>query len=124
VGKRILIVDDEINIARIIQYNLDVAGYEAEVAKDGETALVLARGAPAPDLIILDLLMPKMDGWQVAQALKGDASTARIPILMLSIVSDRDTGLERGAAAYLIKPFSITELLAEVGGLLGTSARG
>lgn len=121
VAKRILIVDDEANIARIIKFNLEREGFSVETVTDGMTALARVK-REAPDLIVLDLLMPKMDGWEVAEALKRDPETARIPILMLSVVGDREKGLEVGAASYLLKPFSLDDLFREVRGLLGLSA--
>ncbi|HLC41765.1 MAG TPA: response regulator [Methylomirabilota bacterium] len=117
-AKRILIVDDEANISRIIKFNLEQEGFEVETAADGFIALSRVRAA-SPDLIVLDLIMPKMDGWEVAQQLKQDPATARIPILMLSIVQDREKGQRAGAAGYLLKPFSMDDLLREVRGLLG-----
>ena len=118
VAKRILIVDDEANIARIIKFNLEREGFSVETLEDGMTALAFAK-REAPDLIVLDLLMPKMDGWHVAEALKRDPETARIPILMLSVVSDREKGLEMGASSYLTKPFSLEDLFRKVRDLLG-----
>jgi DNA-binding response OmpR family regulator len=118
VTKRILIVDDEANIARIIKLNLEQEGFEVETAADGCMALARVK-AVSPDLIVLDLIMPKMDGWEVAQQLKQDPATARIPILILSIVGDREKGQQAGAAGYLLKPFSMDDLLREVRGLLG-----
>ena len=118
VAKRILIVDDEVNIARIIKFNLEQEGFSVELASDGLTALSRAK-AEAPDLIVLDLLMPKMDGWEVAEKLKLDLETARIPILMLSVVTDREKGWQCGAAGYLRKPFSMDDLFREIRGLLG-----
>lgn len=118
VAKRILIVDDEANIARIIKFNLEQEGFEVETASDGLMALSRVKEA-SPDLIVLDLIMPKMDGWEVAQHLKQDPATARIPILILSIVQDREKGQQAGAAGYLLKPFSMDDLLREVRGLLG-----
>ena len=115
--KTVLIVEDEVNIARILEHNLDRAGFGVEIAGDGEAALERVR-AKRPDLIILDLLMPRLDGWAVAQQLKADPSTARIPILMLSIVADRERGLAAGAAAYMTKPFAMHDLVERVQGLL------
>lgn len=118
VTKRILIVDDEAIIGRIIKFNLEQEGFEVETATDGLIALSRVKTA-SPDLIVLDLLMPKMDGWEVAQRLKQDPATAKIPILILSIVGDREKGQQAGAAGYLLKPFSMDDLLREVRGLLG-----
>jgi CheY-like chemotaxis protein len=116
--KRILVVDDEANIARIIKFNLEREGFLVETVNDGATALARV-DEDAPDLIVLDLLMPKMDGWEVAETLKQNPATARIPILMLSVVTDREKGRASGAAGYLLKPFSMDDLFREVRGLLG-----
>lgn len=115
--KGILVVEDEPSIARIVQYRLERQGYRVTVVGDGEAALV-AVAAARPDLIVLDLLVPKLDGWQVAQRLKACPDTASIPVLMLSIVADRERGLAAGAADYLTKPFAVEELVAKVQGLL------
>ena len=115
--KHVLIVEDEANIARIIQHNLQRAGLETSIARDGEAALEQVQ-ARRPDAIILDLLLPKADGWTVAARLKADPATAAIPILMLSIVADRERGLAVGASDYLTKPFTVSDLLERVGKLL------
>ena len=111
--KDVLVVEDEASIARIIQHTLEREGFVVTVAADGEAALAEA-GAYHPDLIILDLLLPKRDGWSVARALKAAPDTASIPILILSIVADRERGLAAGATDYMTKPFAMSELLERV----------
>ena len=115
--KHVLIVEDEANIARIIQHNLQRVGLDTSIARDGEAALEEVH-VRRPDAIILDLLLPKADGWTVAARLKADPATATIPILMLSIVADRERGLAAGASDYLTKPFTVSDLLDRVAKLL------
>ena len=115
--KTVLIVEDESSIARILEHNLERAGYATAIAPDGEAALAAARTV-RPDLVILDLLLPRLDGWAVAERLKADPETAQIPVLMLSIVADRERGLTSGAVEYMTKPFAMHDLLARVQSLL------
>ena len=115
--KSVLIVEDEASIARILEHNLVRAGFAATIAPDGEAALQSVR-ATRPDLVILDLLLPRLDGWAVAERLKADQATADIPILMLSIVADRERGLAAGAVEYMTKPFTMHELVTRVRSLL------
>ena len=115
--KNVLIVEDESSIARVLEHNLTRAGFAATIAQDGEIALQCVKSA-RPDLVILDLLLPRLDGWAVAERLKADAATAGIPILMLSIVADRERGLAAGAVEYMTKPFTMHELVARVRSLL------
>jgi two-component system alkaline phosphatase synthesis response regulator PhoP len=117
---RILIVDDEKGIQDIVSQALKRRGYETLVASDGDTALDLAF-ASRPDLIILDLMLPRMDGWEVCRRLKSSKETATIPIIMLTArrgEMDVVEGLELGADDYMKKPFSLAELVARVGVLL------
>jgi len=115
--KTVLIVEDEVNIARIVEHNLNRVGYSTVIAGDGELALEQARNRQ-PDLVILDALLPRLDGWAVAQRLKADPQTAGIPILMLSVVADRARGLAAGASDYMTKPFAIHDLMERVQWLL------
>ena len=119
---KVLIVDDEPILVETIEYNLRKAGYETITATDGETALVRVR-EEHPDLIVLDLMLPKISGWEVCHALRRDASysSRATPILMLtarSEESDKERGLEMGADDYLVKPFGMRELVARVRALL------
>lgn len=121
----ILIVDDEPSICELLTFNLDKAGYHTMEANNGHTALELARTAK-PDLIILDLMLPGIDGMEVCRALKGQQYTAGIPIIMLTAKNDEiDTiiGLELGADDYMTKPFSPRELIARVKAVLRRSQK-
>lgn len=118
--KTVLVIDDEPELLRLLDYNLTKAGYLAISARDGPSGLALAR-RHAPDLVILDILMPGMDGLEVCKALRGDPATAGIPILILTAKAeeaDRVLGLELGADDYVCKPFGVRELLARVKALL------
>ncbi|MFK4227720.1 response regulator transcription factor [Streptomyces sp. NPDC019890] len=121
-GDRILIVDDEPAVREALQRSLAFEGYETEVAVDGIDALTRAE-AYAPDLIVLDVQMPRMDGLTAARRLRASGSTT--PILMLTArdtVGDRVTGLDAGADDYLVKPFELDELFARVRALLRRSS--
>lgn len=114
---RILVVDDEPPIVDVIVYNLQRANYEVLVARDGEEALSKARQGQ-PDLIILDLMLPRMDGLEVCRSLRRERD---VPIIMLTARDsevDRVVGLELGADDYVAKPFSVRELMARVGSVL------
>lgn len=113
---KILVVDDELDALELIEFNLKAAGYEVVTAKDGLEALNKARSA-VPDLIILDLMLPEMDGLEVCKTLRREDKTARIPIIMLTAKTaeiDRVLGLELGADDYVTKPFSPRELVLRV----------
>jgi DNA-binding response OmpR family regulator len=117
---RLLIVEDEVNLAKGIQFNLEAEGYEAEVVADGRQALsrLVAPGA-AFDLVILDVMLPGLDGFQVAEGMR--KAGAYTPILMLtakSLPEDVVHGLEAGADDYISKPFDLGVLLARIKGLL------
>jgi len=114
---KILIVDDEPSIVDVLTYNLTKAGHQPIVARDGEQALVLTR-AERPDLVILDLMLPGIDGLEVCRALHKDGD---LPIIMLTAKDeeiDRVVGLEMGADDYIVKPFSMRELMARVKAVL------
>ena len=114
--QRILVVDDERDILELIAYNLSREGYEVETVRSGERALEAIRRTP-PDAVILDLLLPGLDGIDVCRRIKSDSSTSRIPILMLTAKtedSDIVNGLEVGADDYITKPFSPKVLLARL----------
>ena len=118
--RRILIVDDEPDTLELLEFNLRNAGYDVYAAEDGAEALRLAHKS-APDLIILDLMLPELDGLEVCKILHADPLTARVPILMLTARAaevDRILGLELGARDYVTKPFSPRELLLRVRNLL------
>jgi DNA-binding response OmpR family regulator len=112
-GEKILIVEDEANISKLLKYNLEKQGYKVQVAEDGEAGLEAARTGK-PDLIVLDVMLPKMDGFELCKTLRRESKT---PILMLTARReplDRIFGLEIGADDYVIKPFSIQEIVARV----------
>lgn len=114
---KILVVDDEIPVTDLIKYNLQKALYEVLVAHDGEAALQIARESD-PDLILLDLMLPRIDGLDVCRELR---KTSQVPIIMVTArgeESDRVIGLELGADDYLTKPFSMRELLARIKAVL------
>ena len=118
--QKILVVDDEPDAVELLEVNLKGAGYEVVSAHDGEEALTKAR-MTLPDLIILDLMLPEVDGMEVCKILRRDQKTAGIPIIMLTAKAaeiDRVLGLELGADDYVTKPFSPRELVLRVKRLL------
>ncbi len=117
---KILIVDDEKDIVRMLEYNLKKEGFRVLCAFDGESAVRLARH-DHPDIIILDLMLPGIDGFEVCRQLKRDDATHAIPLVMLSAKvqeSDKIVGLELGADDYVTKPFSPRELIARIKAVL------
>ncbi|MEQ2456818.1 response regulator [Flavonifractor hominis] len=113
-GKRVLIVEDEKNIVDILSFNLNKEGYETLEAYDGQAGLQLAL-EQNPDLILLDLMLPKMDGFEVCRSLRKENRST--PVIMLTAreeEADKVLGLELGADDYITKPFSMRELLARV----------
>ncbi len=113
---KILVVDDEKNILELVRFNLEREGYEVLMALDGAHGLELAR-KEKPDLIVLDVMLPGMNGLEVCQELYRDATTKSIPVIMLSARAeelDRVLGLEMGADDYVTKPFSPRELVARI----------
>jgi DNA-binding response OmpR family regulator len=117
---KVVIADDDPDIRRLVQITVSNAGCDVTVASDGEEALQLVREGH-PDLVILDVLMPRMDGWEVAKELKGDPATAGIPIMFLtSRGQEHDVleGFHSGAADYMVKPFSPRELQVRVRAVL------
>lgn len=114
--KRILIVDDERDLVETITFRLEASGYEVLAAYDGQDGLEKARGEK-PDLILLDVMMPKMDGYQVCRMLKFDDEFKNIPIIMLTARGqnqDKRTGTDVGADCYITKPFDSKMLLEEI----------
>ena len=119
--KRVLIVDDEQDMVFGLQMMLEAGGFEVISAFDGQEALLKAR-EKNPDLIVLDLMLPKLDGYKVCRMLKFDEKYRKIPIIMLTARTSEDEekmGFEVGANAYLTKPFEQDALLAKIKELLG-----
>ena len=117
---RVLVVEDDTDIASLIVHYLKPAGYDAEVVDNGSDVLAAARRQP-PDLVILDRMLPGLDGLEICRALRADPALSRVPILMLTAraeETDRLAGFETGADDYVTKPFSPKELVARVGALL------
>jgi two-component system phosphate regulon response regulator PhoB len=117
---RILIAEDEEALAVLLRYNLEAEGFEVEQAVRGDEADLRLREDP-PDLLILDWMMPGLSGIEICRRLRGRRETARLPVIMLTArgeESDRIRGLETGADDYVIKPFSVPELMARVNALL------
>ena len=114
--QRILVVDDDKQIVRLVQSYLEQDGYQVLTAYDGAAALRTIR-TERPDLVVLDLMLPDQDGWAITRTVRGDASMAELPIIMLTArVEDTDkiVGLELGADDYVAKPFNPRELVARV----------
>ena len=123
---RILIVEDDPDIAELVAHYLDKAGFTTERIVSGRDALA-AIAAKLPDLVVLDLMLPQVDGLEICRTVRSDEKTAAIPIIMLTAradESDRIVGLELGADDYLAKPFSPNELVARVRALLRRARRG
>ncbi len=115
-SKKILIVDDEAHIRRLIEFTLKKGGFKMLVATNGREAINLAT-SDSPDLIIMDVLMPEMDGVEALDLLKQDARTSSIPVILLTGIGQSTTRREveeKGTATYLAKPFSPNKLLREV----------
>jgi DNA-binding response OmpR family regulator len=120
-AQRILAVDDEENVVRLLQIRLEALGYQVTPAHDGESALRSIAEEP-PDLVLLDVMMPKMDGFEVLRRLKSDPHTARIPVIMLTARGQFDDlahGYGEGAHWYIHKPFDMAELEGFVFRLIG-----
>ena len=118
---RILVVDDEIYIVHILDFSLGMEGYEVITALDGEEALEKAN-EHKPDLVVLDIMMPKMDGYETCKALKASETTKDIPVILLSAKGrnvDMQTGYDVGADEYITKPFSPRKLVDRINAILG-----
>ena len=122
--RKILIVEDDRDIVEMVEYNLREEGYATVSALNGEDGVSLAR-REQPDIIILDIMLPVMDGFEVCRALKSDDKTSKIPIIILSAKSqetDKVVGLELGADDYVTKPFSPRELIARIRAIMRRGA--
>ncbi len=121
--QQILVIDDERDLCEILRFNLSSAGFEVHTAYSGEEAL--AKGISNYDLLLLDVMMPDMSGFELAARLKQDAGTADVPIIFLTALSDeKDTlhGFDLGADDYIAKPFSVREVVARVKAVLGRTS--
>jgi two-component system alkaline phosphatase synthesis response regulator PhoP len=124
--KRVLVIEDDKDIVELVRYNLEKDGYQLLASGDGVTGLAQIRKAP-PDLLILDLMLPKLSGLEICKEIRKDTSLNRLPILILTAKgeeADRVVGLELGADDYVTKPFSPRELVARVKALLRRSEPG
>ena len=120
----ILVVDDDPVIQKLLSVNFEMEGYRVVTAGDGEEGLQKVAN-DRPDIILLDVMMPRMDGVEVVRRLKGDDATAAIPVILLSAkaqANDISGGLDAGADDYITKPFDPLELLDKVAALLGPAA--
>jgi len=120
---KILVVDDEIQLIELVQIRLEADGYEVITANDGEEGLEKAK-SEKPDLILLDVMMPKMDGYQACSLLKNDEQTKNIPVILFTGKAQEDfedVGKKAGADAFITKPFDPPELLAKIEELLKKS---
>jgi DNA-binding response OmpR family regulator len=114
--KKILVVDDEVDLVKTIRFSLEIEGYTVLASNDGEDALSQAR-KESPDLILLDIMLPKLDGYKVCRLLKFDERYKHIPILMMTAKTqekDKILGMETGADEYIKKPFDIDVLMEKV----------
>jgi two-component system response regulator MprA len=122
---RVLVVDDDASLREALRRALSLEGYEVELAADGVEALSFFRdGRPPPDAVVLDVLMPKLDGWDTCRAIR---LRSGVPVLMLTArdaVEDKVDGLDAGADDYLVKPFALSELFARLRALLRRTATG
>ncbi|HEV8129509.1 MAG TPA: response regulator [Candidatus Eisenbacteria bacterium] len=121
---RVLVVDDEPDLVRILEFGLKAAGYQVETANDGQEGLKKAR-EQKPDIILLDLMLPKLDGYKVCRLLKFDERYKHIPIMILSARTqegDQNLAHEMGANRFLTKPYEFSEILQHIQALLKQSA--
>jgi two-component system, OmpR family, phosphate regulon response regulator PhoB len=121
VSDLILIVDDEEDLVTTLEYNLEREGYATRSARDGSTALEMAKSRPLPDLILLDLMLSDMSGKDVCRQIRADAETKLVPIIMMTARGeemDRVIGFEVGADDYVVKPFSVRELMLRIRAIL------
>jgi DNA-binding response OmpR family regulator len=122
--KKILVVDDEPAIVKMLESRLRNRGYEVTVASDGKSCLKKAI-EERPDLILLDIVMPELNGFEVTKRLKQNANTKDIPVIMLTVLAERSDvskGLEEGARCFITKPFNAADLLLEIDAALSAGA--
>jgi len=121
---KILVVDDEIYIVHILDFSLGMEGYEVVTALDGEQALHKVK-SDKPDLVVLDIMMPKLDGYETCKILKTDPETKNIPVILLSAKGrnvDQKMGFQVGADDYITKPFSPRKLVERINMILGQTS--
>jgi len=121
VSRRILIVEDERDLANTLAYNLEQEGYITALAHDGRSAKDALRKSPPPDLVLLDLMLPDVSGEDICRSIRADARTRAVPVIMLTAKGDeidRVVGFELGADDYVLKPFSVRELLLRIKAVL------
>jgi CheY-like chemotaxis protein len=121
-GPTVLVIDDDPNVIELLRENLAEAGYRVVGARDGEEGIGKAREI-RPQSIVLDIIMPRKDGWQVLHELKADPATRDIPIVLLSVVDQKNLGYRLGAADYLVKPFEREALLTTLSRAVGHCRR-
>src|SRR6185436_4092430 len=122
--KRVLIVDDEMDVGRLLSFNLADAGFEAEVVRTGQGALAMAAEF-RPHVVVLDLMLPDLSGYEVCRRMREDPALAEVAVLMLTArgdEADRIVGLESGADDYVVKPFSVREVVLRVQALAKRTA--
>ncbi len=123
-AKRVLIVDDEMDVGRLLSFNLADAGFEAEVVRTGQGALAMAAEF-RPHVVVLDLMLPDLSGYEVCRRMREDPALAEVAVLMLTArgdEADRIVGLESGADDYVVKPFSVREVVLRVQALAKRTA--
>jgi len=121
VSKRILAVDDEPHILKLVSFSLRAKGFDVLEATDGLSAIEIAE-TEQPDLILMDVMMPALDGYEACRRIKANPKTAHIPVVMLTAktqVAEQKAGLDAGALDYVCKPFTPKDLVAQVNGFLG-----
>ena len=120
-GLDLLLVEDDPSAVRLLREYLDKAGYALRVARDGETALAMAR-SQRPDAVLLDVLLPGLDGWEVLRRLKADSELGDIPVVLVTVVDEREVGMALGAVDYLLKPIQRERLLACIARVTGAES--
>jgi two-component system alkaline phosphatase synthesis response regulator PhoP len=121
-GQRILVVDDDVHMVRLMEYNLVRSGYQVCVAYNGKEAIEKA-SKDIPDVILLDIRMPVMDGFEVCKALRASHVTSGIPIVIVSVTADKEKAEIMGARSYILKPFTPKHLIEEVKEVLEETGR-
>jgi DNA-binding response OmpR family regulator len=122
---KVLVVDDEVNITQILEFSIGAEGFDVMTAQNGEEAIEKAR-REQPDLIILDIMMPKIDGYEACRILKANPLTKNIPVVLLTAKGrdiDKRLGMEVGATDYIVKPFSPNKLIERINQLLSCNKK-